>query len=181
MKKDAAPTYQIHLRALEPEDVDLLYRWENDPEIWRVSNTHAPFSKHVLQKYIESSHHDIYELKQLRLMIDIMEEEKEPKTVGAIDLFDFEPFHQRAGIGILVYGEENQNRGYATAALKELIQYAFSVLQLHQLYCNISTDNEASIRLFERAGFELAGTKKDWIKRGNTYQDEAFLQLITHN
>ena len=69
---------EIILRALEPTDIDALYKWENDPEIWHVSNTCTPYSKYILEKYIENSHLDIYQVKQLRLMIDIREKRARP-------------------------------------------------------------------------------------------------------
>ena len=59
----------IYLRALEPQDLDFLYHLENNPEIWEISGTTAPYSKHVLQLYLENAHKDIYEVKQLRLCI----------------------------------------------------------------------------------------------------------------
>ena len=80
----------IRLRALEPEDVGILYRWENDTEIWKVSNTTAPFSKYVLQRFIENQQRDIFETRQLRLII---ESKEGGKPVGAIDLYDLDPFN----------------------------------------------------------------------------------------
>jgi diamine N-acetyltransferase len=168
----------VVLRAVEPSDIELLYKWENDPVIWRVSNTVTPFSKYILQKYIESSHLDIYQTKQLRLMIDLKDVIKEVKTVGAIDLFDFDPYHLRAGVGILIGGKQDRNQGIATNALSELIRYTFDILGLHQLYCNITIDNKASLRVFEKHGFVVCGTKKDWIKRQQGFTDELMLQLI---
>src|SRR5665811_1054943 len=104
---------KITLRPLEPEDIDLLYRWENDIEIWEVSNTKTPFSKHILAQYIAESAKDIYETKQLRLIIG----NEKLQAVGAVDLFDFEPYHLRAGVGILIHNKTDQNRGYASDAL----------------------------------------------------------------
>ena len=105
-------TGKIRLRALEPRDVDLLYRWENDPEVWKVSNTMTPFSKFTLQEYIKTATTDIYASRQLRLMI----EDWKGNTVGAVDVFDFEPFHRRAGIGILI-AQEDRHNGYAEEAV----------------------------------------------------------------
>lgn len=170
----------INLRALEPEDIDLLYKWENDKEIWHISDTLAPFSKFILQKYIDNSHLDIYQTKQLRLMIDLKREENY-QTVGAIDLFDFNPIHLRAGVGVLIGGKNERNKGLATLALRELIQYAFSILNLHQLYCNIQAENEISMRLFAKAGFVIVGTKKEWNRSHDGYKDEVLLQLINTN
>ncbi len=173
--KDTKPN--IELRALEPEDIDLLYKWENDKDIWQVSNTVTPFSRFVLTKYIESAHLDIYQTRQLRLMIDSFEG-GETKTVGAIDLFDFEPLHSRAGIGILIAESEDRNRGYAGATLNMLLNYLKDVLHLHQVYCNILVNNTVSIALFKKHGFSVVGTKKDWINGSAGYIDEILFQKI---
>ena len=58
---NALETDIIKLRALEPEDIDILYRWENDPKVWKVSGTVAPFSKYILRRFIEDQKYDIYE------------------------------------------------------------------------------------------------------------------------
>jgi len=168
----------ISLRAIEPADLEILYLWENDRNVWRVSNTIVPFSRYVLQKYIENSHLDIYQTKQLRMMIDITDKNNEVLTIGSIDLFDFDPYHLRAGIGILIGDYENRNRGYAKMALSEIIKYSFNILQLHQLFANITVDNEPSKHLFESQGFMICGIKKDWIKTPEGYIDEATYQLI---
>ena len=165
----------IHLRALEPEDIGFLYRWENDPEVWRVSETTAPYSKYVLKRYIETSHLDIYETKQQRFVI-VHSQTNIP--VGAIDLFDFDPFNRRAGVGILIYDEQMRGKGFAAQALDKLVEYAFDVLGLHQLYCNIPTDNTPSYELFSRSGFIQAGIRRDWIRVGEQWKDELTLQLI---
>lgn len=170
--------YDIKLRALEPEDIDLLYVWENDPEIWKVSNTIAPFSRYVLKKFIENSHLDIFETRQLRLMIDLVINSDKIKTIGSIDIFDFEPLHQRAGIGILIGDTTERGKGYANLALQELISYCFNTLHLNQVYCNISTTNTSSIQLFKRNEFTEIGTKKSWNKTENGYADEIMMQLI---
>jgi len=165
---------KITLRAIEPEDIDLLYTWENDPENWEVSHTLVPYSKYILALYIQNADKDIYESRQLRLMIN----NPEGKTIGAIDLFDFEPYHLRAGIGLLIHEEQDRSKGYASAALEQLISYCFSRLKLHQLYANIETNNLASLALFEKHGFTICGTKKGWLMTDSGWKDEIMLQLI---
>lgn len=165
----------LHLRAPEPEDLEHLYVWENNPEIWTVSNTITPFSRFTLKNYIETSHFDIYQTKQLRLMIDIAISRK---TIGTIDLFDFDPYHCRAGIGILIGDISEQRKGYANEALDILIEYCFSTLGLNQLYCNIRKDNCGSISLFQKKGFVQCGEKKDWLKTPDGWQNELTFQLL---
>ena len=171
--------HEIILRALEPADIDVLYRWENDPAIWHVSNTLTPYSKYILEKYIESSHMDIYQARQLRLMIDVKSgPTARPRPVGTIDLFDFDPYHNRAGVGILIGDASDRKRGYASQALKLFVTYCFDTLQLHQLYCNITEGNTDSMKLFEQTGFVITGKKTDWIRTPAQFRDEYLLQLL---
>ena len=166
---------KIRLRALEPEDLKLLYKWENNSDIWEVSHCQKPFSLFVLKQYLESSHLDIYESKQLRLVIELKDTNE---AIGLIDLFDFDPFHNRAGIGVLVHDSIHRHKGHASEALETLINYCFQTLQLHQLFCNITSCNQSSIDLFCSKKFEITGTKKQWIKAQHEWKDEHFLQLI---
>lgn len=166
----------LSFRAPEPTDLEILYKWENDPSIWHLSNTITPFSRQVLEEYIMNAYQDIYSVKQLRLMVF---ENETNVTIGCIDLFDFDPVSMRAGVGILI-SSEHRNKGHASEALEMLIDYAFSILHLHQLYCNITTDNEISMKLFQNAGFQIIGLKKEWIRKKNSWADEYFLQLINN-
>ena len=166
---------EIKLRAPEPEDLELLYDWENNDSYWTISNTATPFSKYTLKRYIENSHKNIYVTGQLRLMIDHIPDKV---TIGTIDIFDFDPFHKRAGLGILIANEDYRRKGYASMSLTSLIGYCFKTLQLHQLYCNILANNVESMDLFKKLGFVQAGVKKDWIKTSDGYLDEHLFQLI---
>lgn len=165
----------IKLRPLEAEDIDLLYEWENNTEIWPVSNTLVPFSRYILKQYLETAHQSIFETGQLKLIIELIDEKR---AIGATDLFDFDIFHKRAGIGILINNKNDRKQGYATAALNLMIDYCFTYLKLNQLYCNIDSCNKASLKLFENAGFVVSGIKKKWLNRPEGWLDEHFMQLI---
>ena len=164
----------IFFRAPEPSDVDQLYKWENDTSIWHLSNTVAPFSRHTLEEYILNAQQDIYTAKQLRLMI-VLNKTVEP--IGCIDLFDFDPVNMYAGVGILI-SDDHRNKGFASEALSMLIDYAFNTLHLHQLYCNITSENEISLNLFQKQNFKIIGLKKEWIRYKGKWIDEYMLQLI---
>lgn len=167
---------KVKLRAPEPSDLDLLYVWENDPEVWLWGNTITPFSKFILSKYLETAHLEIFETHQLRFMIDI--NAKTQKTIGTIDLFDYDAFHNRCGIGILIADKTERRKGYASASIQLIIRYGFDILGLNQLYCNIDVQNMASVQLFSQHGFEIVGIKKRWTRRGSNYVDEYLLQLL---
>ena len=165
---------RITLRALEPEDIDILYQWENEIALWNVSNTIAPFSKHQLRQYVQHARLDVFQTKQLRLII---EQTADRRMVGMIDLFDYDPFHRRGGIGIVVHANF-RHQGFASEALNLFTTYLFNHLGLQQVYASISGDNLASIKLFEQAGFEQTGLRKHWRRQGKQYIDELFFQKI---
>jgi diamine N-acetyltransferase len=165
----------IYLRALEPNDLEFVYAVENDESIWNVSNTQTPYSRFLIRQYLENAHQDIYEAKQLRLAI--CKDEDFP-AIGLIDLFEFDPTNNRAGIGILILNQGNRNSGIGSEALGLLIDYGFTHLNLNQLYANIDTENEISIALFTKFGFQKIGIKKQWNLVNGNYKDEALFQLI---
>jgi diamine N-acetyltransferase len=166
---------QISFRAIEPHDVNLLFEWENNPGLWHLSNTLSPFSRYHLEQYILNSSNDIYADKQLRLIIEKRSENSASEVIGCIDLYDFDPQHRRAGIGILI-SESFRNQGFGLLSLKLLCEYAFNTLMLHQLYCSIAQNNPASMHIFQQAGFEIIGTKKEWLFIEGQLLDEIMLQ-----
>ena len=164
----------IYLRALELEDLNFVYSVENDETIWEISNTITPFSKYVITEYLANAHKDIFEVKQLRLMIS----NNNNVAIGMIDLFDFDFKNKRAGIGIMVKETEDRKKGYGNEALELLTKYCKIHLDLHQLYCNISEENEGSLSLFKKHGFKIIGLKKDWNYIKGAFKNEYLLQRI---
>ena len=114
---------QIYLRTLEPSDADIIWKWENNADNWRVSNTLVPFSRKLIEDYVNSAQ-DIYSIKQLRFIICLVENDKE---IGAIDLFDFDPYHHKVGLGILIAELQDRRNGYAKEAVLLIKEYCFSM------------------------------------------------------
>ena len=162
------------LRALEPGDIDLMYAWENDTAVWSVSGTLTPFSRHTLERFIQEQQFDIFQTRQQRLFIETLG----GIPVGALDFFELDPINRRAGIGILIHDDALRGKGYASDAVETACRYAREVLNLHQLWCNVGADNEASLRLFRSAGFTEIGVKRDWLWRPDGYHDEVMLQKM---
>ena len=161
------------LRALEPEDLDAMYGWENDTDSWRVSGTVAPFSRHVLSRLIDEQQFDIYATRQMRLVIETLN----GSAVGAVDMFEFDPQNLRAGVGIIV-APPYRKQGFALDALQTLERYVRDVLRMHQLWCSVDADNEASLALFRKAGYAECGRRKEWILTPNGAIDEVLMQKL---
>ncbi len=179
---------RIVLRAPEPIDVDTLYKWENDTSLWSTGVTLAPYSRKQLWDYIDNYDGDIFAAKQLRFMIDLKngngnvetgvhDSKKElfPTSIGTVDLFDFDAVNSRCGIGILITNGY-QRQGYGYAALNLVAEYCRARLGLHQLYCTIAETNHPSRALFEKAGFQISGRLKSWLRTPPTYTSAYFYQ-----
>ena len=166
-------TPRCKLRAMEPSDVEMLYIWENDPEIWRVGATTAPVSRARLEKFIVEQSYDIFAIRQMRLMVEV-----EGRAVGAVDIMDFDPQHMRFSLGILIYDNSDRGKGYAREAIEAIKEYGLNTLNLKQIWVEIDDFNTASIALFESCGFERCGVMKDWICYAGEFHDVLRYQII---
>ena len=167
----------IHLRAPEPEDLDTLFRWENDTSLWEYGSSVAPYSRFALKQYLIDTKHDIYSERQLRLMV---ESNKSREVVGAVDLYDFDPFHRRAGVGILI-DNKYRKQGYGLMTLELLEEYAFKFLKLKQLYALIPETNIGSVELFAKAQYTDAGKLQEWLWKEDNFENALLVQKININ
>lgn len=174
MKKTFLTSERIILRAVEPEDLNVMYEMENDPYMWDISNFTVPYSRYVLRQYIENSQCDVFADKQLRLMIV---RRSDRCVLGTVDVTDFVPLHSRAEVGIALH-RHYRGQGYAVEALKLLCEYVFEFLSLKQLYAHIAVDNKDCIDLFSSCGFTQSGVLKDWLQTEGVYKDVALLQYL---
>lgn len=163
----------VCLRAIEPEDLDILYNIENDTDLWDVSATNVPYSRYTLYEFVANSKNDIYTDRQVRLMI----ENEQHDIIGIVDLINFDPKHLRAEVGIVIK-RSFRNKGFAKATLERIKKYSLSILHLHQLYACINKDNESALRLFEKSGFIRSNELKDWLFDGKKYHDALLMQLF---
>ncbi|MCF8276255.1 MAG: GNAT family N-acetyltransferase [Flavobacteriales bacterium] len=173
MKYELLKGEKVTLREMRDDDLELIYDWENRSELWYLGDVHEPLTEAEISNFINHSSGDIYTDGQLRLMIDA-----DNRTVGCIDLFEFDKFNLRAGVGILIAEPEDRKKGSAKEALDLITNYCFDVLNLRQLYCHITIDNKASLQLFITCGFEQSGTNRDWVKKGNAFIDAMFMQKL---
>ena len=164
---------KVTLRAIEPEDLDFLYRIENDRQLWDIGATNVPYSRYALHEYVANASTDIYTDKQVRLII----EDEQHEAIGLADLTNFDPRHLRAEIGLVIV-KSQRGKHLAHSALLKLHDYAEHTLRLHQIYAVIGSENMAAIQLFKKMGYDISLPMKDWIFDGNCYQNALLLQKI---
>ncbi|MBR6339279.1 MAG: GNAT family N-acetyltransferase [Alloprevotella sp.] len=165
----------LHLRALEPEDLELLYTIENDPSVWDVTTPGAPYSHHALRQYLlqATDGWDFFATGQQRLVI----ETEEGVALGLADLFNHEATHRRAEVGIALLCE-HRGKGNGEEALHELIAFARNRLCLHSLYAKVQPDNTAAVRLMQATDFLQLCTLPDWLRTPTGYQPALLFHRI---
>ena len=166
-------TPEIRLRALEPEDLDLLYKIENDMKLWNVGATTVPYSRYTLHDYIATASNDIYADRQVRMMVENLSGE----IVGIVDLVNFDPNNCRAEVGLIILNVFRR-QGYGSSVLTAIADYALHTLHLHQLFAYVDAKNEASLKLFRKQGYKSSSMIRDWLYDGREYRDAVLMQLV---
>ena len=164
---------QVRLRAIEPEDLDLLYRIENDVKLWNVGTSNVPYSRYTLHDYVANASDDIYTDGQVRMMI----ENEAGETIGIADLVNFDPANRKAEVGLIIL-DAFRRQGYGCSTLQKMSDYALKVLHLHQLYAFVDSRNDGSRKLFLKAGYQESVSISDWLYDGIEYHDAIMMQLV---
>lgn len=163
----------VRIRAMEPEDLDILYRIENDSLLWGVGATNVPYSRYLLHEYVSNATGDIYTDGQVRLIV----ENADGEVVGIADLVNFDATHRRAEIGIVIE-KPHRRKGYAAETILRVIDYSRRVLHLHQLYAYVDSRNVASVALFTQVGFVHKAELADWLYDGVDYHPAFLMQYL---
>lgn len=169
---------ELSLRALEPEDEPLLYDIENRREAFLIGENRIPFSHDYLQRFIYASlQENFFSSGQLRLIAGRNTPEGMAEAVGIVDFFNYEAFHRRAETGIVVC-PAFRNRGMGEKILEMACTYARNQLNLHQLYAEVAANNENSLKLFAKCGFERCGLRRQWLLQAGQWTDVVLWQKI---
>ena len=124
MNKSYFCSERVRLRAMEPEDLEVMYAMENDSQTWDVTNFTVPYSRFVLKQYIENSECDMFADRQLRMMIVRAEDDV---VIGTIDITEFSPMHARGEVGIAIRKEYQGQwlcQGSAAFAVRLCFQFS---------------------------------------------------------
>ena len=164
---------EVRLRAIEPEDLDLLYKIENDMKLWNIGATNVPYSRYTLHDYIATASDDIYVDRQVRMMV----ENQAGEIIGIVDIVNFDPRNCRAEVGLIIL-DAFRRQGYGGSVLKSIAVYALNILHLHQLFAFVDSRNEASRHLFIKQGYQESAVIRDWLYDGSEYHDAVLMQQV---
>ncbi len=140
---------EIFIRDVQVSDHIIIFKWENDPENWVVSERDKVYTFEEIQALIASAA-DFKESNQKRWMIS----KQDNQVIGTIDVFQGGFKKGQVGIGILIAEEENREKGFAKQAVFQAINKCIVDFSINTFYADAHVSNQASIALFIKCGFE---------------------------
>lgn len=152
-----------HLRKLCEADFDYIYKWENQSELWAVSDEIGPYSREQIQAFMERCLINYpVEIERWIILNDVN------APIGIIDLLNINEFNKTASIGIFIASKTERKKGYASHALRQLIEL-MKLRKWQFLKALIHNDNIASIRLFTSIGFSAGSEQLHRGKKAKNY------------
>ncbi len=161
----------VYLRSLEPEDLERVHAWHNDPAMYEsLMGTFHYVSRPTVENWLRSK--CVFSDREINLAICL---KSNSQHIGNIYLRDIDHV-SRHGLAHIFIGE-SQERGkrYGQQATRMLVEYAFNELALHRVYTYVLEDNIASIRMFEKCGFAVEGKMRNHVYKRGVYRDVVIL------
>ncbi len=162
----------VRLRAREPEDEPLLYRWFNDPEVTEHLSLRYPLSHKAQREYIEKASDPGYRDLNLAIVTH------EGQLIGGCGLEDTSAENRSAILGIAIGDKKFWDGGYGTDAMRTLCRFGFDMMNLHRIQLDVYAGNERARHVYEKIGFRLEVTKRQAIYKLGQYRDVHVMGLL---
>ena len=162
---------KVYLRRLERSDLENSLLWINNPQIMVIMGVFGPRTALEQEQWYESV---AQSRKNLVFAICLV---NNSEHIGNISLFDIDYINRNAGLSIFIAAPEHQGRGYGTEAVKLIVEYAFTYLNLHKVYSK--TDRLEAVRLYEQIGFMKEGVLRKHEFKFGEYIDKIVYGLLS--
>jgi RimJ/RimL family protein N-acetyltransferase len=165
---------RLYLREVRPSDVNATYYgWMNDPEVTRyLESRFFPHSMEALREYVTGKLGDRDNVFLAMVL------KSGDRHIGNIKLGPIHWMHRSADIGLLIGERDCWGQGYATEAIRLVVDYAFSELNLHKLTAGCYAINHGSIKAFQKVGFVVEGVRPQHYYYRGAYIDAVLLGLV---
>jgi RimJ/RimL family protein N-acetyltransferase len=167
---------KVLLRAIELEDLALLNKWANDPEIqYMLGGWHFPTNLNDQEKWFNSL--SVNSLNQ-RFAI----ETPDTGLIGTANLVDIDWKNRNAFHGMLLGDKEIRGKGYGLDTVMTIMKYAFEELGLNRLDSSMIDYNETSLKMYiDKCGWQEEGRQRNWYFRKNRYWDRVMVGITKEN
>ena len=158
---------KVVLRAIDEEDLPLLHRWANDPEIWHMlGGWHFPSSLLSTKLWHESLQDDE---RNQRFAVDA----PGLGLIGAANLVDIDWKNNHAFHGTMLGDRDIRGQGFGIDTIMAVMRYAFDELHFERLDGSIIEYNDVSMNVYcKRCGWREEGRQRRWYYRAGRYWDK---------
>lgn len=170
-------TLRGELVGLGPASRDIVphwTRWMNDLDVTR---TLAVLAGGPLTREDEEAWYDRMRGNQAEVLF-VIYELSTSRPIGTAGLHGVNHRHGTATFGIMIGEKECWGRGYGTEATRLTLDYAFSVLGLHNVLLTVYEYNRRGIRAYEKAGFRPIGRRTGARRIGDRRYDELYMEAL---
>lgn len=158
---------QVYLRALELADLNRVYQWHNDSELYStLTNPFRPVSLQTVENWIKEK--SLYSDKEINFAICLT---KTSEHIGNIYLRNIDYINRNAFLGAFIGPAEQRAKGYASEALLQVVDYAYNVLGLQRLCMYVIADNQPAVRHLEKCGFSVEGRMRRHVFKDGEFKD----------
>jgi RimJ/RimL family protein N-acetyltransferase len=169
-----ADTADLRLSPLLPEHLEHFWRWRNQPSTRRF-NPLKQMTREQAREHLASCCSELGELRADGKYRWLVEAGSWP--VGIVSLMNFNPQMNVAEISYSI-GEEHQRRGFATAAVRTLVEKAFAESELRRMVAYVHSENAASLRVLEKVGFTREGLLRAHYLVNGQPADEVVFRIL---
>jgi [ribosomal protein S5]-alanine N-acetyltransferase len=177
-KRMIIKTPRLHLRPYTYDDLDDYHALNADPRLLAYE-LHQPFrlneTKNYLAYWMNAAKDNDEQFGTYEMAIELIKEER---VIGL-----FSTIYRDIGSSVLEIGMrlhyDYQHQGYATEALKAIIDEAFSSTDIHRIFGCTDARNTACIKVFEKIGMQREGYLRQSIRMpDDTYADEVVYAIL---
>jgi diamine N-acetyltransferase len=161
-----------YLRPLEREDLPLLRRWANDPEIRGITGEVTPMSQAAADEFYEKVRTD-----RDRVWFVIVVKEGH-RMIGECGLLRMFPAWRTTDLSIIIGEKAAWGKGYGTETIRLLLDYAFGYLNFHRVSIGVVAFNEGALRFYEKIGFQREGIQRDGYYYNHRYYDFVMMSIL---
>jgi RimJ/RimL family protein N-acetyltransferase len=166
-------TNLVKLRALKKSDSDLFYKWITNKELVLFNAAYKPVSEFDHEKWIESVIQ-----KRTDMVLFVIEDSKTSNVIGSCQLMHIDLLHRNAELQIRIGETASHSKGLGTDALKQLVVFGFTHLNLHRIYLHVFANNERAIKAYLKTGFTVEGSLREAAFINGKYVDIVIMSLI---
>ena len=163
---------RLYLRPLEKEDMALIRRWANDPEIRQLTGEVTPMSQASADEFLEKVRTD---RERVWFVVVLKDGDRMIGEAGLLRIF----WPWRATDLSIIIGDKGAwGQGHGSEAIRLLLDYAFGYLNMHRVAIGVVGFNQRAIHFYEKVGFKQEGIQRDGYYHGHAYHDFVMMSIL---